>query len=177
MEQSVIEKYIDYVNNITDRFSKDVSLISSDGSEILPSEINFALGRYMLILPALIAEKGRLKIELEKIKLDYEKWYNDCFEKTRKLMEEQKESKSIKISVKEYESKVRYDYANEYYSWQERLIEKEEEAEYINQVVSAYKAFQNILVTLAQNTRTEMASLGLVDRMNAGNKRRRVVEE
>lgn len=158
------EKYLEFVNDIIDKYHKDSRLVNDN--EITPSAINNALGNYLDINLGLVAEYQREKMKLMYLENQYDKWYSDAFDKTRNTLNEET-TKSTKISLKEIEQKVKVDYQNEFYDWQEKLNIQNSSVSFLRRILDMYKRYDNILTNISQNMRTEMRALNIEDRANS----------
>jgi hypothetical protein len=163
----IVEKYVKYVKETIDRFSKDSDLIYED--DIRPQELNRALGSYMTVNLGLLAEYQRAKVELYDLKKAYGNWYDP------KFIEICKKFNDIKgITLKEKEAEVRNLYNEEYNKFQDDIELAENKERFLLRYIELYGKFDNVLTCLSNNSRQEMRSLSLENRMNFNPK---VVEE
>jgi hypothetical protein len=161
--QNVYEDYLKLVTDTVEKYSKLSRLIY--GNEVNPSELNRALAEYMENNVVLIGEYYRIKLDFVKIQREYQEWYDDKFVETKAEMNKDITG-SKKLAVKEYETELRVIFKEEYGEWQEKLITAEMAVNMYRRVVETYKNFDRILVALSSNTRQDMYTLSLENRMN-----------
>ena len=166
MSEEIIEKYVKYVQKTISEFSKIGDLIEND--EISPNRLNKALSQYYNISLSLNAEYQRKKIEHGSLETEHQLWYDEKFQLAKDIVrEEYKESKSIKPSIKEYETTLRTTFRSEWKDWSLRMNESEAKVQFLLRLRETLNKYDNILTTIAYNMRSEMRSLSIDDRSNA----------
>lgn len=131
-------------------------------------KVNNALSMYYDVGLTLTAEYQREKINHLQTQRDFERWWDEKFELCRKeILEEYADSKSIKPAVKEFETRVRTKFAEEYNDWQDKIAESEAKERFVLRLIGNLERYDKILVTIANNMRTEMRSLSVIDRASA----------
>ncbi len=164
MEEDNTDFYVNYVNTAIQKFGKTSKLIQDD--TITPESLNRALGEYLEVNLALLAEYQRAKNNEVQIADEYQQWYDRAFVDVKSRMNSNSE-KTIKFALKEYEIQLRHDYQKEYYEWSSKIKESQMKVRFLLRIVDLYKKYDNILTTLSSNMRTEIRSLSLESRMNA----------
>ncbi len=168
---NLVERYIEYVQGVMEKYSSNIDLI--DDESVTPERLNYVLAQYMPSNSALISEYQRVKIEKANADMEYQQWYDNKFVETRKKLNEESKSSS-KIALKEIETELRNTYKDEYYNWQEKLIELEHKEAFMRRLLEQYKKFDQILTTLSNNMRSELSNLSLDNRINSNPKRNKV---
>lgn len=166
MSEETVKKYIEYVQDTIKKFSKIGDLIQNN--EISPSRLNKALGQYYDISLALNAEYQRNKIEHSALETEYQIWYDECFEQAKNIVRnEYSESRSIKPSLKEYETTLRRHFRTEWKEWDIRIKESEAKVQFLLRLRETLNKYDNILTAISYNMRSEMKALSIEDRSNA----------
>jgi len=166
MEKTLAEEYLEYVQDTIKKFSKIGDLIQND--EISPIQLNRALAQYYDISLMLNAEYQRQKIEHAYLETEYQIWYDEHFELAKNMVrEEYSESKSIKPSVKEYETTLRRHFKTEWRDWDLRMKQSEAKVQFLLRLRETLNKYDNILTAISYNMRSEMKSLSIEDRSNA----------
>lgn len=166
MSEELIQEYISYVKKTIERFSKIGDLIQND--EISPNQLNKALGQYYDISLMLNAEYQRQKIEHAHLETEYQIWYDEHFERAKNIVrDEYSESRSIKPSVKEYETTLRRQFREEWREWDLRIKQSEAKVQFLLRLRETLNKYDNILTTIAYNMRSEMRALSIDSRSNA----------
>jgi len=155
--------YIEYVTKAITKFGRTSKLINNN--QISPESLNRALGEYLEVNLALLAEYQRAKLTEAQISDDYQQWYDSAFINTKAKLNSDV-NRSTKIAVKEYEIQLRHDYNKEYYEWSAKIKESQLKVRFILRIVDLYKKYDNILTTLSSNMRSEIRTLTIEDRMN-----------
>jgi len=156
--------YINYVNTQIEKFGRTAKLI--ENNSISPESLNRALGEYLEVNLALLAEYQRAKLNEASIADQYQQWYDKAFTNVKEQMNADSE-KSIKFALKEYEIQLRHQYSKEYYEWSSRIKKSQMKVRFLLRIVDLYKKYDNILTTLSANMRSEIKSLSIENRMNA----------
>jgi len=166
MSEETVTQYVEYVQETIKKFSKIGDLIQND--EISPARLNKALGQYYDISLALNAEYQRNKIEHSALETEYQIWYDDKFEKAKNIVrEEYSESRSIKPSVKEYETTLRREFKTEWREWTIKIKESEAKVQFLLRLRETLNKYDSILTAISYNMRSEMKALSIEDRSNA----------
>jgi hypothetical protein len=84
-------------------------------------------------------------------------------------MNEIAESKA-KISVTEIETEVRVAKASEYNEWQNKIELSEHKVAFLKRLIDSYKNWQDVLITISHNMRSEMRSLMVENDLDTPNK-------
>jgi len=155
------------VNSQIEDFRKYSKLVDTMTNEVTPFEINSALACYTDVGVALNGEYQRKKIEHNKLLRLFEEWYDEKLVETRKRLQEESTSKSIKASLKEIESELRYNNKEKYYELQEQITEAESSVSFVLRLIDQWKKHSDILINLSQNMRTELRSLSIENRVNS----------
>lgn len=163
MEENNTDFYINYVNTAIAKFGKTSKLIQDD--TITPESLNRALGEYLEVNLALLAEYQRAKNDEVRIADEYQQWYDRAFVDVKSRMNADSQ-KTAKFALKEYEIQLRHDYQKEYYEWSSKIKESQMKVRFLLRIVDLYKKYDNILTALSSNMRTEIRSLSLESRMN-----------
>lgn len=166
--------YIKYVKDVIEKFSKDSNLIYQD--QVHPQELNRALALYVPTNLAIIAEYQRAKVNKFDLENAFNKWYDLKFVETRKRLFSENAT-NAKVSLKEIEIDLKYNQAVEYYDWQKKLNEADAKVSFLRRLVEIYKNFDSILTTISNNTRQEMRSLNIENRMNTDPTKNKVRSE
>lgn len=160
----IIEDYVEYVKKIIDIFSKDSNLVYED--DVRPQEINRALGSFMTVNLGLLAEYQRAKIEVYDLEKEYSNWYDPKFSEICKKLNDIKG-----ITLKEKEAEIRNIYNKEYFEWQDKIELARNKERFLLRYIELYAKFDNVLTCLSNNSRQEMRTLSLENRMNANPKK------
>lgn len=164
----IMEEYIDFVSGMIDKFKKVGDLVSSDSESVTPEKVNTALAYYYSMSMALNAEYQRVKINHLLLSHEFEAWQDSVFEEARlSIMQEYADTKSIKPSVKEFETRARTLHAEEYTKKQTEVEVAESKMRFLLRMLETLKSYDSILTTISSNMRMEMRALSLDDRMNA----------
>jgi hypothetical protein len=162
-----IEDYIQFVDKMIKSYKKIGDLINEDSGEITPEKINSALALYYNTNLALIAEYQRQKINFEAESIDFKVWEDQRFEEAKRAVFEEYSDTKIKPSVKEFDTRMRILFSEE---WKEKtmsLTESESKMRFLLRLMDNLQKYDNILTTISYNMRAEMKSLSLDSRMNA----------
>lgn len=162
-----VEDYIQFVDKMIKSYQKIGDLINSDTGEITPEKINSALALYYNTSLAIIAEYQRQKINYEAESIEFKVWEDIKFEESKKAILEEYADTKIKPSVKEFETRMRIMFADE---WKEKtlsLTEAEARMRFMLRLSDNLQKYDGILTTISYNMRAEMKSLSLDSRMNA----------
>lgn len=162
-----IEDYIQFVDKMIKSYKKIGDLINEDSGEITPEKINSALALYYNTNLALIAEYQRQKISFEAESIDFKVWEDQRFEEAKRVVFEEYSDTKIKPSVKEFDTRMRILFSEE---WKEKtmsLTESESKMRFLLRLMDNLQKYDSILTTISYNMRAEMKSLSLDSRMNA----------
>lgn len=162
-----IEDYIQFVDKMIKSYKKIGDLINSDTGEITPEKINSALALYYNTSLAIIAEYQRQKINYEAESIEFKVWEDNRFEEAKRAILDEYADTKIKPSVKEFETRMRIMFSDE---WKEKtlsLTEAESRMRFMLRLSDNLQKYDNILTTISYNMRAEMKSLSLDSRMNA----------
>lgn len=167
--EKIVQDYVDYVQKTIAEFSDIGNLIDdSEDGEITPHRVNLAMSKFYNISLALTSEYQRQKINYTSIEIDYQTWYDEKFQEAkRKVISEYSEgTRSIKPSVKEFETTLRTDNKEEWKSWTLRLREQDSKVQFLRRLMDTLNKYDNILTTLSFNMRAEMKALQVDARSN-----------
>lgn len=162
-----VEDYIQFVDKMIKSYQKIGDLINSDTGEITPEKINSALALYYNTSLAIIAEYQRQKINYEAESIEFKVWEDNRFEEAKRAILDEYADTKIKPSVKEFETRMRIMFSDE---WKEKtlsLTEAESRMRFMLRLSDNLQKYDNILTTISYNMRAEMKSLSLDSRMNA----------
>jgi hypothetical protein len=162
-----VEDYIQFVDKMIKSYKKIGDLINEDSGEITPEKINSALALYYNTSLAIIAEYQRQKINYEAESIEFKVWEDTRFEDAKRAILEEYADTKIKPSVKEFETRMRIMFADE---WKEKtlsLTEAEARMRFMLHLSDNLQKYDGILTTISYNMRAEMKSLSLDSRMNA----------
>jgi hypothetical protein len=164
-EQSdLVTRYVKNVQTTIERYTKNQNVITKD--EILPESINRCLADYMINGPALIAEFERAEIDLYDSQKKFDKWFDKKFLESREKLTGESTAKTSKIAVSEISTYVRVNFESEYYSLLDELELKKHTRDFLRRLRTQYDKVDKILCELSGNTRSELRSLSLENRMN-----------
>lgn len=183
-----VNNYIEFVNDMIEKYKKIGELIDPDSNTVTPERINSALSLYYNVNLALCAEYQRAKIQYEAMSIDFQNWKDKNFEEAKATVLAEYEDKKIKPSVTEFETRARTLHEAEYSLRTMELQEAESRMRFLLRMLDTLNKFDSILTAISYNMRSELKALSLDDRMNASvegvsqNKvrsfsRRRVAEE
>ena len=158
------ESYVKLVNEVVERYGNTTRIIEDD--HVSPEELNRALAEYLPNSMVLIGEYQMAKVDYAKVQIKYQEWYDTKFTETKRAMNEGAPA-SKKFAVKEYETDVRVNNRLEYSEWQSELSTAEMKVNFMRRLVEIYKKYDNILTSLSNNSRQEMRTLSIGNRMNA----------
>lgn len=183
-----VNNYIEFVNDMIEKYKKIGELIDPDSNTVTPERINSALSLYYNVNLALCAEYQRAKIQYEAMSIDFQNWKDKNFEEAKATVLAEYEDKKIKPSVTEFETRARTLHEAEYSLKTMELQEAESRMRFLLRMLDTLNKFDSILTAISYNMRSELKALSLDDRMNASvegvsqNKvrsfsRRRIAEE
>ena len=161
------EDYIQFVDKMIKSYQKIGDLINDDTGEITPEKINSALALYYNTSLAIIAEYQRQKINYEAESIEFKVWEDNRFEEAKRAILEEYADTKIKPSIREFETRMRTMFADE---WKEKtlsLTEAESRMRFMLRLSDNLQKYDGILTTISYNMRAEMKSLSLDSRMNA----------
>lgn len=170
MEQILNEKvnsYIEFVNDMIEKYKKIGELIDPDSNTVTPERINSALSLYYNVNLALCAEYQRAKIQYEAMSIDFQNWKDKNFEEAKATVLAEYEDKKIKPSVTEFETRARTLHEAEYSLRTMELQEAESRMRFLLRMLDTLNKFDSILTAISYNMRSELKALSLDDRMNA----------
>lgn len=160
--------YIKFVEEMIAKYQAIGNLVDSESGEITPQKINTALSLYYNTSLALCAEYQRQKIEFEKKSIEFKTWEDRIFEEAKdSVMKDYLETKSIKPSVKEFETRARTLHEAEYALKTMELSEAEARMRFLLRMLDTLNKYDSILTAISYNMRSELKALSLDDRMNA----------
>lgn len=170
MEQILNEKvnsYIEFVNDMIEKYKKIGELIDPDSNTVTPEKINSALSLYYNVSLALCAEYQRAKITYEAMSIDFQNWKDKNFEEAKATVLAEYEDKKIKPSVTEFETRARTLHEAEYSLRNMELQEAESRMRFLLRMLDTLNKYDSILTAISYNMRSELKALSLDDRMNA----------
>jgi len=168
MEQSLLD-YIEFINEQVQRY-KEYGLAALQSIELTIDDVNDKLLQYDTTTIMLIAEYNRKKAEQRQVEGDYQAWWDQKFIETKREMIADRPDKEVsKIALKEYETQARYNNSLEYRDWQDRIFKVESEVSFLQRKLNSWEKVHDTLVTISYNIRSEMKSIGMVDRANSNN--------
>jgi hypothetical protein len=162
-----VERYVKFVDKMISSYKNIGDLINEDSGEITPEKINSALALYYNTSLALTAEYQRQKINYEAESIEFKAWEDRRFEEAKKAVFQEYSDTKIKPSVKEFDTRMRIMFADE---WKEKtmsLTESEARMRFLLRLSDNLQKYDNILTTISYNMRAEMKSLSLDSRMNS----------
>ena len=162
--KDLISDYINYATIQLIKFDEITKL--HENHEVTPEMINYALSIYENVTVGLIGEYKRICIEKWKLEKNYRLWYNKKFLEIKNKLNSESGSKNTKIALKEYEIELQVDYEEEYWNWQDQLKIMEEKESFVGMILERWKKYDNILVQMSSNAKSEMSSLGLSDKID-----------
>lgn len=162
-----VERYVEFVDKMIKDYQKIGDLINDDTKEITPEKINTALALYYKVSMALIAEYQRQKINFEAESLEFKVWEDEKFELAKTQIINDYADSKIKPSVKEFETRMRTLFKEEWIEKTMSLNEAESRMRFLLRLMDTLQKYDNILTTISYNMRAEMRSLSLDSRMNA----------
>ena len=163
----IVKRYITYVEKMIEEFGKIGNLVD-EHNDVTPQRINTAMAMYYPISMALIAEYQRQKIHYEFLSLEYQHWEDEKFQEAKeKVIQSYPDNKTIKPSIKEFDTQMRRDNKEEYSKRKMELTESESRMRFLLRLMNKMDSFDKILTTLSSNARAEMRALSLDANMNA----------
>lgn len=169
--KKIIENYIKFVQENIERFS-DIGHLTRL-TEVPIDLIYKALAKYYDVSLMLNSEYQRVKIDHEMLKQEYEMWYAEKFEVAKSEVASECASSKTKPALKEFEMRLKVKFALEYASYQRRLTVAECECDFFIRLRETLLRYDQILVTLSANMRSEMKSLSIENRAEAAANRSR----
>ena len=163
-----VNNYIEFVNDMIDKYKKIGELIDNDTQTVTPERINSALSLYYNVSLALIAEYQRAKINYEAMSIDFQNWKDRNFEEAKAtVLAEYENNTKIKPSVTEFETRARTLHEAEYSLKSMELNEAESRMRFLLRMLDTLNKFDSILTAISYNMRSELKALSLDERMNA----------
>lgn len=162
-----VNNYIEFVNDMIEKYKKIGELIDPDSNTVTPERINSALSLYYNVNLALCAEYQRAKIQYEAMSIDFQNWKDKNFEEAKATVLAEYEDKKIKPSVTEFETRARTLHEAEYSLKTMELQEAESRMRFLLRMLDTLNKFDSILTAISYNMRSELKALSLDDRMNA----------
>lgn len=163
-----VNNYIEFVNDMIDKYKKIGELIDIDTQTVTPERINSALSLYYNVSLALIAEYQRAKINYEAMSIDFQNWKDRNFEEAKAtVLAEYENNTKIKPSVTEFETRARTLHEAEYSLKSMELNEAESRMRFLLRMLDTLNKFDSILTAISYNMRSELKALSLDERMNA----------
>lgn len=167
------QDYVDYVQEQIKQFKKYTDLIDENLNEITPAQINYNLAHYTNVNLGLNAEYQRKKNQLNKLKRDFQVWWDEQFVEVRREVNPSTLPGSKWLSKQEIESETRARHKSEYLQWRDEVDALEDSVAFLNRLLNQWAEHGRMLTTLSQNMRQEMVSLGLQERVNKTDPHRR----
>ena len=163
-----VNNYIEFVNDMIDKYKKIGELIDTNTQTVTPERINSALSLYYNVSLALIAEYQRAKINYEAMSIDFQNWKDRNFEEAKAtVLAEYENNTKIKPSVTEFETRARTLHEAEYSLKSMELNEAESRMRFLLRMLDTLNKFDSILTAISYNMRSELKALSLDERMNA----------
>lgn len=162
-----INNYIEFVNDMIDKYKKIGDLIDSETGTVTPEKINSALSLYYNVNLALCSEYQRAKIQYEAFSIDFQDWKDRNFEEAKATVLAEYQDTKIKPSVTEFETRARTLHREEYTRRTMELQESESRMRFLLRMLETLNKFDSILTAISYNMRSELKALSLDDRMNA----------
>lgn len=162
-----MQEYVQYIQTTLNKY-RAIALLAKDGDDNLtPREVNTALADFMPTYWGLIAEYNVAKAQHNTRKEAFDRWYDRTFMEVRKtLLEELPENSKAKPALKEYETKLKVDYEEDYYRYKRMVEIAEFKERYLLRLTESMSRYDRILANISQNMRSEMMSLSLENRTN-----------
>ena len=176
MNEKQIEDYINFVQETTAEFSEIGNLINEDRGEVSPLKLNRALAQFYNISLALNSEYQRQKINHLALTTDYQEWYDNAFVRAKEKVIESYSggNKTIKPSIKEFETTLRVDNRKEWKEWELKVKTSEAKVRFLLKLRETLNRYDSILTTISYNMRSEMRALSIEDRSNAKTENTRI---
>lgn len=165
--EKYVKRYIKFVEDMVSSYQKIGDLINHNSGEITPEKINTALALYYNASLALNAEYQRQKINYEVDSLEFKIWEDEKFEQAKREVLNDYADTKIKPSVKEFETRMRTLFKEEWLDKTMSLSESESRMRFLLRMIDTLQRYDNILTTISYNMRAEMKALSLDNRMNA----------
>jgi hypothetical protein len=165
--EKIVERYVGFVEEILSKYRKLGELIDSENF-VTPDRINYALAMWYQCFDGIEAEYQRAKIQHRALSLEFQAWEDQKFEEAKiDVISDYKESKNIKPSLKEFDTRMRKLNREEYLRKKMELEEMDSKVRFLLKQREKLSKYDATLTTMSYNSRSEMKSLSLEDRMNA----------
>lgn len=156
-----VNNYISFVRDMWKKF-KGIGEVIDESGDVTPMRVNTALAHFYPVYRGVNTEYRRQKLKLRYLELQYKAWESEKLDLAKKTVVEQyREIKGVKPSVKEFENQMRVDYRSEWLDWQTQLVEAEEMTKFFLDLREDLSKNHDILRTLSTNMRSEMQYLNL----------------
>jgi len=162
-----MKDYIEYVQEQINYFRKHSELIDHSANEITPQKINTILANFSNVQLALHSEYRRKHVELKTLKRKFQAWWDEKYVAMRKKLNPITLSGSKWLSKNEIESETRVEHAIDYEEWKEQVDVMEEQVSFIHQLMQDWSSLGYRLSILSDNSRQEMISLGVENKINS----------
>ncbi len=166
VSEKIVVQYMSYVDEMI-KAHRQIGDIINEKNEVTPQRINTALALYYKVHTTVIAEYQRQKIKYEAKALEYKAWEDERFQEAKKVVIDSYEEKKIKPSITEFQVQLRLSNKEEYQKRNLELIELEARMRFMLRLLEGLNRYDSILTTMSYNSRSEMKSLSLDERMNA----------
>ncbi len=162
---AIYKRHTEFVVYFVEKYGKTSSLIRDD--LVSPSELNYALAEYYSIGVMLNSQYQNAKANQFDTDIEFQEWYDKKFEEAKNLVLSDYENTKIKPSLKEFEVRVRTHNAQDYGKWIRKVKNAQIRVRFILRHLDLYKKFDNILMTLSHNMRSEMKALNIENRASS----------
>ena len=126
-------------------------------NEITPSVVSKAMCNYYPIVSRIIEIFYNKKIEFDNLKVEYELWYSEKFEMSRKKIFVERAKSNP--TTKEIEMKIMRDFSKEFCNYKTEISVLENELAYITKSLNLCSEQQRLLVAISSNMRQELFAL------------------
>lgn len=164
--EDYVEEYIDFVQDMINKYKSIGDLVDTATDEITPAKINTALSKYYNVSLALCAEYQRAKINYEAKSIEFQNWKDTIFEQAKAAVLAEYSETKIKPSVTEFETRSRTLNAQEYTRRTMELHTAESKMRFLLRMLDTLNKYDSILTAISYNMRSELRALSLDDRMN-----------
>jgi hypothetical protein len=154
-----------YIKTQIEIFKKGIHLIN-DEKDISPSLLNEALANFTHVNIVINIEYQKIRKKLKNLEVELGLWWDEKFVEVRRELNDPSLAASKWLSKSELESETRSRYKEEYKDLEQKKNNLDAQRSFIQRMTEIWKTHGNILITLSNNMRQEMRSIGVSERAN-----------